>query len=102
MSAKSIVTVLRSPSRFSAAGTSVRRIWVWSDFFAQAAAADAPNAAPHCPQNLAVEAFSKPHEAQGVLKGAPHSLQNFSPSGFSVLHFAQSIYPFPLRAQLVE
>src|SRR5262245_21746710 len=96
MSANRKVTTLRSPSRFSGVGASVSRIWVWSDFFAEAAG-DA-NAAPQCPQNLATGAFSKPHEAHGVLNGVPHSLQNFSPSGFSVLHFAQSTCRFLLYA----
>jgi hypothetical protein len=58
----------------------------------------APSAAPQWPQNLAAEAFSKPHDAQGVLNGVPHSLQNFSPSGFSVLHFAQRTCPSTLYA----
>src|SRR5262245_54328643 len=102
MSANSIVTVLRSPSRFSEAEVSASRILVWSDFFGEAVCATARSAAPHWPQNFAAGAFSKPQEAQGVLNGAPHSLQNFNPSGFSVLHFGQSIYPLPLRTQLVE
>src|SRR6516165_11588299 len=102
MSAKRAVTVLRSPSRFSGAASSVRLIRVWSNFFRETVAAGAPSAAPHWPQNFAPGAFSKPHEAHGVLNGAPHSLQNFNPSGFSVLHFAQSISPLSLRIQLVE
>jgi hypothetical protein len=58
-------------------------------------------AAPHFPQNFALGAFSKPHDAHDDLNAAPHSLQNFNPSGFSVLHFAQIMTAW-LGAQLIE
>ena len=58
-------------------------------------------AAPHFPQNFALGAFSKPHDAHDDLNAAPHSLQNFNPSGFSVLHFAQIMTEW-LGAQIIE
>ena len=58
MSANSAVTVLRSPSRFSAADESATRIGESFDFFDDAAAG-APNGAPQSSQNFAVGRFRR-------------------------------------------
>ena len=42
----------------------VRRIWVRSDFFAEAAAVGAPSAVPQSSENFAEEELSAPHFAQ--------------------------------------
>ena len=48
----------------------------------EAGAADAA-AAPHSPQNLALELSAAPHEAQVVPSREPHSSQNLTPGGLS-------------------
>jgi len=48
--------------------------------------------AAHSPQNLAVEVFSKPQDAQRRLNGAAHSLQNLRPSGFWAPQLEQRIF----------
>src|SRR5215470_3019384 len=88
MSAKSAVTVLRSPSRFSAAGASATRIGVSPGSLASAAA-DAPSAAPQSSQNFADGELSAPHFAQRLGSGQPHSLQNFLPEVLSAPHLEQ-------------
>src|SRR5262249_43413019 len=88
ISAKSAVTVLRSPSRFSAAGASATRIGVSPGSLASAAA-DAPSAAPQSSQNFADGELSAPHFAQLLGSGQPHSLQNFLPEVLSAPHLEQ-------------
>src|SRR5271165_5636764 len=90
ISANSAVTVLRSPSRFSAAGASATRIGASFDFFDDAVVG-APNGAPQSSQNFAVGALSAPHFAQRLANGVPHSGQNLLPEVLSVPHFAQRI-----------
>src|SRR5208337_3392638 len=91
ISAKSAVTVLRSPSRFSGAGVSATRIGESFDFFAEAAPAGAPSAMPHSPQKRLPAGLSAPHFGQRFATAAPQSPQNFLPAGFSVLQFVQRI-----------
>jgi len=99
MSANSAVTVLRSPSRFSAAEGSATRIGESFDFFAGAAAAGAPSAVPHSPQKRLPAGLSAPHFGQRFASAAPQSPQNFLPAGFSVLQFGQRIDPCNLAEQ---
>ncbi|MEA2680040.1 MAG: hypothetical protein QOK03_1762, partial [Candidatus Binataceae bacterium] len=90
MSANSAVTVLRSPSRFSAAGVWAVRIAGSLDFFA-ATPEGVPSAAPHASQNFASGRFSAPHDGHAGNSRPPHLSQNFAASRFSVSHFAQRI-----------
>src|SRR6516164_4360374 len=90
MSAKSIVTVLRSPSRFSPVGSSPMRIRASLDFVIESASA-APRLAPHESQNFASGRFSTPHAGHLAARRAPHLSQNFALSRLSVPHFAQRI-----------
>src|SRR5262252_2077661 len=82
MSANSIVTVFRSPSRFSVTILSITRIDESLGSLGDAAA-DAPSDVPHSSQNLAPGVFLEPHFGQEASIGAAHSLQNFAPSRFS-------------------
>src|SRR5262250_2137953 len=96
MSAKSAVTVFRSPSRFSAADVSVTRMDVWFIFAARAAtAASAPNAAPQESQNFASVRFSAPHEAHLGENLPPHLSQKRAPSRLSAPHLEQRILDSP-------
>src|SRR5215472_5155972 len=89
MSAKSAVTVLRSPSRFSAADVSVTRMGASFIFAAEAATvASAPNATPQESQNFASARFSAPHEAHLGENLPPHLSQKRAPSRLSAPHFA--------------
>src|ERR1700688_4441019 len=94
MSAKSAVTVLRSPSVASVSGClSATRI---AGSFAVAAeplrgSALTPKALPQSPQNLDAGAFSAPHFGQLAARPLPHWEQNFLPGAFSAPHFVQRI-----------
>src|SRR5215813_7258210 len=100
MSANSAVTVLRSPSRFSAADVSVTRMGVSFIFSAGAATvASAPNAAPQESQNFASVRFSAPHEAHLGENLPPHLSQKRAPSRLSAPHLEQRIADPPNRSQ---
>ncbi|HLI80745.1 MAG TPA: hypothetical protein VKV03_12230 [Candidatus Binataceae bacterium] len=87
MSAKSAVTVLRSPSSVEGSCDSdATRIAFSLDTVATEA-----SAVPHSPQNLNGGGFSTPHLGHRMVNALPHSPQNFFPAGFSVPHFAQRI-----------
>src|SRR5215831_14261040 len=90
MSANSIVTVLRSPSRFSPTVLSITRIDESFGFLGDAAA-DGPSDVPHSSQNLAPGLFLASHFGHEATMGAAHSLQNFAPSRLSAPHFAHFI-----------
>src|SRR5215831_11612704 len=90
MSAKSAVTVLRSPSIFSLASVSPTRLCESLDFFTEAAEAT-PSEAPQSSQNLAVCKLSAPHLVHRFDSGLPHSGQNFLPDVLSVPHLEQCI-----------
>src|ERR1700740_3077095 len=90
MSANNAVTVLRSPSRFSATVLSITRIDESFGFFGDAAA-DEPSDMPHSSQNFAPDLFLDPHLGHEASSGAAHSLQNFAPSRFLAHHFAHVI-----------
>src|SRR5262249_55128481 len=92
MSAESTVTVLRSPSKPSAAD----RSWVTSTFGAfapvalwAAAAIFVLRAAPHFRQKLASLGFRALQDAHRSSTLAPHFMQKSASAGFSLLHFAQ-------------
>src|SRR5215813_7470696 len=89
MSANSIVTVLRSPSRFSGAGASAIRIGAPRDFFAEAATV--VSEPPQSSQNFAEGEFSAPHFGQRLDSGLPHSAQKFLPEVLSVPQLEQRI-----------
>src|SRR5215471_15153820 len=96
MSANSAVTVLRSPSRFSAADVPVTRMGVSFIFAAGAAiVASAPNAAPQESQNFASVRFSAPHEGHLGESFAPHLSQKRAPSRWSAPHLEQRIAESP-------
>src|SRR6516162_2773584 len=90
MSANSAVTVLRSPSRFSATALSTTRIDESFSFFGDAGA-DEPSDVPHSSQNFAPGLFLEVHLGHEASSGAAHSLQNFAPSRFSAPHLAHFI-----------
>src|SRR5215469_3924372 len=96
MSANSAVTVLRSPSRFSATALSITRIDESFGFIGDAAA-DEPSDVPHSSQNFAPRLFLEPHFGHEASIGAAHSWQNFAPSRLSAPHFAH----FLSGAQLI-
>src|SRR5262249_39318404 len=92
MSANSAVTVLRSPSRFSAADGSVTRMGASFIFAAGVAiVASAPNAAPQESQNFASVRFSAPHEEHLGENLPPHLSQKRAPSRLSAPHLEQRI-----------
>src|SRR5215469_12025718 len=91
MSANRAVTVLRSPSRFSATALSITRIDESFGFLGEAA--DGPSDAPHSPQKRLPAGLSEPHFGQRLASGAPQSPQNFLPTGFSPPHFEQRTTP---------
>src|SRR5215470_12247435 len=93
MSANSAVTVLRSPSRFSATALSTTRIDESFGFFGDDGA-DEPSDVPHSSQNFAPGLFLAPHFGHEASIGAAHSLQNFAPSRFSAPHFEHFIVRF--------
>ena len=97
MSAKSAVTVLRSPSRFSGFDGSATRIGASFDVFVDPTAG-VWSGAPQSSQNFAVGEFCAPHLAQRLESGLPHSGQNFLPDILSVPHLVQRM----LIAQLVQ
>jgi hypothetical protein len=49
------------------------------------------SAAPHLPQNLALERAGAPQDAQRIGADAPHASQNLLPSGMSALQLGHSI-----------
>src|SRR5215469_2838328 len=81
MSAKSAVTVLRSPSIFSADAVSVIRTDLSLGAFRDAAAY-APSDVPHSSQNLAPGLFLEPHFGHEASIGAAHSWQTSRPHDF--------------------
>src|SRR5215469_15972020 len=97
ISANSMVTVLRSPSRFSPVGWSPMRIRASLDFVIESASA-APRLAPHESQNFASGRFSTPHAGHLGERRAPHLSQNFALPRLSVPHFVQRI----LGSQLLQ
>src|SRR5260370_27056524 len=80
MSAKSAVTVLRSPSSADV-----------SEEVPRVEARAAESGAPQSAQNFALGALSEPHFEHRFDKGLPHSAQNFLPGWLSVPHFEQRI-----------
>src|SRR5260370_37891765 len=106
MSAKSAVTVLRSPSGTSpVAGSAVTLISAVGALEADAGACvasaiplPAGSGAPHSPQNLNLGGLSNPHLGQRFASGAAQLPQNFMPCGLSVPHFEQRMaLPFAKR-----
>ena len=93
MSAKSTVTVLRSPSMFSGAVVSAIRIGS-VDFLT-----DAAIAVPHFLQNRAPGLIAVLHAGQTSSSFDPHCSQNAASGGLSVL---QEGHCMRLSAQLVE
>src|SRR6516162_290647 len=90
MSAKSIVTVLRSPSSDVSEISALTRI----DVPASGARPNLPASSSgfaHSMQNLAVREFSVPQEEQRRVNGDAHSPQNFARSGLSAPQFQQRI-----------
>src|SRR5215469_5184208 len=101
MSAKSIVTVLRSPSRtslFSAAARNAAEPTAVVEFFAKLPGTRSESDAPQSPQKELSAGFSAPHFRQRPPSRPPHLPQNFLPSGFSVPRFAQRMFPLSLGA----
>ncbi len=92
MSANSAVTVLRSPSIFSAAASSTR---IADSFacFGEAPLAVPPIAVPQESQNFASSRFSAPHDEHVGESRAPHLSQNFALSRLFVSQFEQRIAP---------
>src|SRR5215831_3367848 len=98
MSAKSTVTVLRSPSAFSNAVVSAIRIGSSVDFLTDVGP-DAAIAAPHFLQNRAPGLNSALHTGQTSSSFDPHCSQKAASGGLSVL---QEGHCMGLVAQLVE
>src|SRR5215471_5661105 len=88
MSAKSAVTVLRSPSR--AAGLSVSGILIGFD--GSGLAEPEPSGVVHWPQNLNPRGFSNPHLGHTCASEVVHCPQNFIPPGLSKPHLEQRIF----------
>jgi len=97
MSAKSAVTVLRSPSIASEVCRSgaMRTLPSASaaDGLPPSAATSVPSALPQSAQNFAPGALSELQFEQRFESGLPHSAQNFLPGIPSVPHFEQRICP---------
>src|SRR5262245_49578981 len=94
MSAKSIVTVLRSPSSDVSEISAPTHI----DVPASDARPNLPASSSgfaHSMQNLVVREFSVRQEGQWRVNGDAHSPQNFAWTGFSAPHFEQRIGPSP-------
>jgi hypothetical protein len=97
ISAKSAVTVLRSPSIAAEASGSFDTTRISevvdadSDDREAAEEVFADSLVPQSPQNLDVCEFSAPHFGQSAGSSLPHCAQNFFPTGFSVPHFEQRI-----------
>src|SRR5215469_12491984 len=87
MSAKSAVTVLRSPSKFWGAGVPAIRTQGSSDFLT--AVGGVPSPAPHSPQKFSAGSMAAPHRGHFAASLDPHWVQNFRPSRLSAPHFAQ-------------
>src|SRR5215469_13668607 len=98
ISAKSAVTVLRSPSRCSGAVVSAIRIGPSEDSLTDAGA-DAAIAVPHFLQNRAPELTAALHAGQTSSSFDPPCSQNVASGGLSVL---QEEHCMALGAQLVE
>src|SRR5262249_52284238 len=98
MSANSIVTVLRSPSRVSGAAVSPIRIVPSVDFLTDASP-DAASALPHFLQNRAPELTAALHTGQTSSSLDPHCSQNAASGGLSVLHEGHCM---ALRTQPLE
>src|SRR6267378_1928004 len=82
-SAKSAVTVLRSPSVISPADwLALTLMPVVSSLRAFFGSAADPNAVPHSWQNFALAGLAEPHFGQRPLNDSPHSMQNFAPATF--------------------
>src|SRR6516225_8147495 len=90
ISANNAVTVLRSPSRFSATALPITRIDESFGFFGDAVA-DSTSDVPHSSQNFAPGLFLDPHLGHEASIGAAHSLQNLAPSRFSAPHLVHFI-----------
>src|SRR6516165_8793040 len=84
ISAKSAVTVLRSPPTFSGAVMSAIRIGPSVDFLTDAGP-DAASAQPHFLQNRAPELTAALHSRQTSSSFDPHCSQNAASAGLSVL-----------------
>src|SRR5215469_18348164 len=99
MSAKSAVTVLRSPSmadKASACSGVMRISFAVEDAIADESGpgrAIAASAVPQSAQNLALAEVSVPHFGQRIGSGLPHSAQNRLPDKLSAPHFEQRILP---------
>src|SRR5580658_8044883 len=92
ISAKSAVTVFRSPALADKSGNS--RAGVASPEAVLAAAGRLPFASrlkPQSRQNFAGAVYSAPHLGHLAANGLPHSAQNLVPAGFSELHLGQRI-----------
>jgi hypothetical protein len=84
ISANSMVTVLRSPSRFSVAVVSPIRIGPWVDFLTDASP-DGATEVPHFLQNRAPRLTAVLHAGQTSSSFDPHCSQNAASGGLSVL-----------------
>jgi len=98
MSAKSAVTVLRSPARFSEEGTSIIEIEALFDLFA-GPVAGAIRAVPHFLQNRAPGLTAAWHVGHKSSSFAPHCSQKAASAVFAVLQVEQSI---ALRVQFFQ
>src|SRR5215469_3937805 len=89
MSAKSAVTILRSPSSDSD-GTSEPILITESTAGAasERAADDGERAVPHSPQKSSAGSFAAPQFGQERASAPPHFEQNLRPSRLSAPHFA--------------
>jgi hypothetical protein len=88
ISAKSAVTVLRSPSSATSAESPATRT---DDFFGSTGcgAEDEVTGAAHCGQKRVAGAFSAPQFAHLGASGAAYWLQNLDPGEFSLAHSRQ-------------
>src|SRR5208282_2517573 len=97
MSAKSAVTVLRSPSTASDAPASAATLIsdLVEEPVAEASAFVEPIAVPHFLQNRAPGLSDALHAGQANSSFDPHPSQNEASAGLSWLHFAHSIVVYP-------
>src|SRR5438309_1066513 len=91
MSTNSAVTVLRSPSMASVAGSALFNRSDTGPGAGRDSGTEMPTTAPHSPQNLSPVSMAAPHFGQEATKGVPQLVQNLRPSRLSLPHFEQRI-----------
>src|SRR6516225_315397 len=88
MSAKSAVTVLRSPSSDSDRASDILIAESTTLAGSEPTGDDDDSDVPHSPQNSSVGSFAAPHFEQERARALPHFEQNLRPSRLPTPHFA--------------